>query len=86
MTFIKNLIFLIKKSANVSEINFVTEKVPNALSFLIKSEEYFVTLNEEINIEEEIEKINKELEYQNGFKNSVLKKLDNEKFAVQCKT
>ncbi len=81
----KKFDFLIKKSANVSEINFVTEKVPNALSFLIKAEEYFIKLNEEINIEEEIEKIKKELEYQNGFKNSVLKKLENEKFVTNAK-
>ena len=76
---------LIKKLANVSEITFTDEKINNAISFLIKSDEFFVTLSEELDIDAEIEKLQKDLDYQNGFKQSVLKKLDNEKFVANAK-
>jgi valyl-tRNA synthetase len=72
---------LIKKLANVGEITFTTEKVDNALSFVILSDEYFIPMAEgSIDVEAEKAEMEKELSYAKGFLNSVMKKLSNERF------
>ncbi|HET6243053.1 MAG: valine--tRNA ligase [Bacteroidetes bacterium] len=77
---------LISKLCNLSGINYVEDKVENAFSFLIKSNEYFIPLSTKIDIEAEIEKLNHELEYTHGFLHSVTKKLQNEKFVANAKS
>ncbi|MDQ3190684.1 MAG: valine--tRNA ligase, partial [Bacteroidota bacterium] len=76
---------VIAKLCNLSEINYVEDKVENAFSFLIKANEYFVPISSNIDIESEIKKLNQELDYTHGFLNSVLKKLENEKFVANAK-
>jgi len=71
---------VIKKLCNVSEINETTDKVENALSFRIKSNEYFIPFGEAIDVEAEKKKIEEELNYTAGFLTSVQKKLANERF------
>ncbi len=71
---------VILKMANLSEIVQCTEKPAGAISFIIGTSEYFVPLEGKVNIEEELEKLLKELNYQKGFLNSVGKKLNNERF------
>ena len=68
------------KLANISDFNLVTEKVENAVSFHIGSDEWFVPLNQEIDHEKEIQIITEEISYLKGFLKSVLKKLENERF------
>jgi valyl-tRNA synthetase len=75
----KGLEALVRKLANVAEINFVTEQAPG-MSFLIRSDEFFINLEGEIDVEAERENLQKELEYTQGFLNSVAKKLSNERF------
>lgn len=72
---------VIRKVANVGELSFTEIKVDNALSFVIKSDEFYLPLPEgSIDVAAEKEEITKELEYTKGFLNSVMKKLSNEKF------
>ena len=71
---------VITKLGNLSVLNYVDKKVDGALSFRVKSNEYYVPLSGSINIEEEIATLNQELEYTKGFLNSVMKKLSNERF------
>jgi valyl-tRNA synthetase len=71
---------VITKLAGLSQIIDTSEKVENAISFLIKTTEYYVPLGSLINVEEEMKKLMEELHYQKGFLTSVLKKLENEKF------
>ncbi len=72
---------LIKKLANVGEISFVNEKVDQALSFVILSDEFFIPMEEgAIDMEAEKAEMEKELAYAKGFLNSVIKKLSNERF------
>jgi valyl-tRNA synthetase len=70
----------ILKMANVSNIRFVQDKVESALNFIVKGDEFFIPLEGELDVEAEIEKTEKELEYQKGFLESVDKKLSNERF------
>ncbi len=71
---------VIQKLTNVSDISYVNEKVEGALSFRVKSNEYFIPVSGAIDIEAEIAKIQEELKYTQGFLQSVEKKLSNERF------
>jgi valyl-tRNA synthetase len=71
---------VIAKLGNISEISFVTEKVSNAFSFIVKGNEYFVPFSDDIDVDAEIAKLKKELDYEQGFLKSVDKKLSNERF------
>ncbi|MBC8112707.1 MAG: valine--tRNA ligase, partial [Verrucomicrobia bacterium] len=75
----------IQKLAGVSEIDFTDEKIAGTLSFLVKSDEFFVKLEEALNVEAETEKAQKELDYCVGFVASVMEKLGNEKFVANAK-
>ena len=76
----KNWDVIIQKLTNVSEITYVNKAVDGALSFRVKSNEYFIPISGAIDIEAEIKKIQEELKYTKGFLMSVQKKLSNERF------
>ena len=71
---------VIQKMGNIATINYVTENVEGALSFRVKSNEYFIPMGSAINIEEEKAKLQEELKYTEGFLKSVQGKLSNERF------
>ena len=71
---------IISKMGNLTKLEYSEEKISNTNSFIVNSNEYFVPFGDSINIEEEKKKIEEELSYTKGFLNSVLKKLNNEKF------
>ena len=71
---------VIKKLSNLSSIELVKEKPAGAVSFLVKSTEYYIPLEGKIDVEEEMKKIKDELQYSREFLESVLKKLSNVNF------
>ncbi|WP_027392394.1 valine--tRNA ligase [Aquimarina latercula] len=71
---------VVSKLGNVSSLVYVGEKVDGALSFRVKSNEYFVPISGAVNVEDEIKKLTEELAYTEGFLKSVQKKLQNERF------
>ena len=72
---------IIKKLANVGTIEYVSEKVEGAVSFMVGTTECFVPLKiKDIDVEAERKKLEEELKYAEGFLASVMKKLGNEKF------
>jgi len=71
---------VISKLGNVSTVSYTTEKVSGALTFRVKSNEYFIPVTGNVNIEDEIAKLQQELDYNRGFLKSVQGKLSNEKF------
>ena len=71
---------VISKLTNVSDITYLNEQLEGALTFRVKSNEYFVPIEGAIDIEAEILKIKEELKYTKGFLISVQKKLSNERF------
>ena len=71
---------IITKLGNISNLDYVNEKVSGALSFRVKSNEYFIPVAGSVDIDEEINKLNEELNYTKGFLQSVRGKLSNEKF------
>ena len=68
------------KMGNLSEMNEVSEEVKLAASFLVKSTTFYVPLGATIDVEEELKKLQAELDYTKGFLASVMKKLSNERF------
>lgn len=71
---------VIIKMGNLSAMNEVDETVESALSFRVKSNEYFIPLTGSIDVASEIEKLTQELKYTEGFLKSVQTKLSNERF------
>ena len=71
---------VIQKLGNISAISYVDKQVEGALSFRVKSNEYFIPIEGAIDVEAEKKKLSEELEYTLGFLKSVEKKLSNEKF------
>ncbi len=75
---------VILKLAGLNTITVVESKDPTAASFLVGTTEFAVPLHDNINVAEEIEKLEKELEYAKGFLASVEKKLSNERFVANA--
>lgn len=75
---------LIEKLANVEGISYVTDEAEGT-SFRVKSDEFFVNLADELDVEAERENLLRELEYTKGFLDSVMKKLSNERFVANAK-
>jgi len=77
---IKDFDSVISKLGNITSLTYTATSVDNALSFRVKSNEYFIPANDAIDIEAEILKLEDELKYTEGFLKSVQKKLLNERF------
>ncbi|HRH10141.1 MAG TPA: valine--tRNA ligase [Bacteroidia bacterium] len=76
---------LVMKLANLSEYKYSKEKIEAAFSFMILSAEFFIPLSKSVNSAEEKERLEKELNYNKGFLQSVRAKLANEKFVSNAK-
>jgi valyl-tRNA synthetase len=73
------------KLANLSAFSYTKDKVEGAFSFQIKTTEFYIPLAQNLNKEDEIERLTKELDYNKGFLKSVQIKLSNEKFVANAK-
>ncbi len=71
---------VIIKMGNLAQLDYTSEKVEKANSFIVATNEYFIPFGEEIDVDAEREKVEKELEYAKGFLASIQKKLSNERF------
>ena len=78
----KNFDSVIAKLGNLEAIEYVNEPVEGALTFRVKSNEYFIPMDGAIDVEAEIVKLTEELKYTEGFLKSVQKKLSNERFVA----
>ncbi len=75
---------VIIKMSNLSSIENVDQKPAGCISFLVGTSEYAVPFGNNINVEEELAKLQEELVYLEGFLNSVTKKLSNESFVSKA--
>ena len=71
---------LIQKLGNIPSISYTDTAIEGAVSFRVKSNEYFIPILDKINVEEERKKLEKELTHIQGFLKSVRAKLSNERF------
>lgn len=75
---------LTMKLASISEIKRVSELNKGAFSFVVEGVSYTIPADGFINVDEEIEKLEEELRYTEGFLKSVEKKLGNERFVANA--
>lgn len=75
---------VLTKMGNLTAIVEVEEKKPTASAFIVGATEYSVPLEGKINVEEELAKLNKDLEYYTKFHAGVEKKLANERFVANA--
>ena len=75
---------VISKLCNLTAIESVENKAEGSASFMVGTTEYAVPLGNLINVEEELKKLEADLKYNEGFLQSVLKKLSNEKFVSKA--
>lgn len=74
---------LIMKLANIESISYADEV--HGISYVIKADEFGLDLGENLDTEAEREALQKDLEYNLGFKKSVEAKLSNERFVANAK-
>ena len=68
------------KLAGLEKLDYISEKLEGAASFMVKSTEFYVPIDGFINVAEEIARLKAELDYSKGFLESVIRKLSNERF------
>lgn len=76
---------VITKLGNITSLEYISEKIDGALTYRVKSNEYFIPVSGNIDIAAEIAKLTEELVYTQGFLKSVQVKLSNEKFVANAK-
>lgn len=80
------MIAVVSKLANTSSAEIVTDfgNTAEGVSQMIRTVEMYVPLTGKVNVEEEIAKLEAELEYQKKFLESVRRKLSNESFVAHA--
>jgi valyl-tRNA synthetase len=76
----KNMDPIICKLGNIEKVEYTDNEIDGSFSFRVKSNEYFIPLDGNVDLEAELEKLQKELDYTKGFLKSVNGKLNNENF------
>jgi valyl-tRNA synthetase len=76
----KGYLAIINKLANISSNEFVAEASNGSVNFIVKTTEYGVPMGGLIDVTAEKKRLEEELKYQEGFLNSVMRKLENERF------
>ena len=74
------MIDVIIKLGGLISYEKITKKPSNSYSFMIKSNEFFIPINDNIDLLSEITKLEKDLHYNSGFLKSVQNKLNNKNF------
>jgi valyl-tRNA synthetase len=75
----------LKKLANLSSLEYASGEEENGFTLMIGTDEFFIPAGDNIDLEAEKEKLEKELIYLKGFLDSVNKKLSNQKFVSNAK-
>ena len=71
---------VVVKMCNLDAITAIEHKNPTSESFMVKTTQYFIPMEDNIDVEAELKKLNDDLAYLEGFLASVMKKLSNERF------
>jgi valyl-tRNA synthetase len=76
---------IVKKLGNLIGLDNTQIKIENAYGFIQNNIEYYIPFTASIDMKAELERIQKEIEYNKGFLKSVMVKLGNEKFVSNAK-
>ncbi|WP_396159555.1 valine--tRNA ligase [Flavobacterium sp.] len=73
---------VIMKLGNITSLEYISDKIDDALTYRVNANEYFIPVSGKIDIAAEIAKLTEELNYTQGFLRSAQGKLSNEKFVA----
>lgn len=76
---------ILMKQINAEAINYVQDTVANTIVIAIENEKFFIEAEKEIDNVALKESLEKDLQYQQGFLASIMKKLNNERFVQNAK-
>ncbi|HSC52170.1 MAG TPA: valine--tRNA ligase [Phnomibacter sp.] len=76
---------VLKKQVNANAIAYTQEAVPNTIVVAIESEKFFIVSERDIDTDALKAELLKDLAYQQGFLDTVMKKLGNERFVANAK-
>ena len=76
---------MVTKLGNLLELTFTEDKIAGAANFIVGTDEFYVVLAQNIDIEAERERLVKELQYLEGFLKATNAKLQNERFVQNAK-
>jgi valyl-tRNA synthetase len=76
---------ILSKQVNAEEINYSKENIANSIIVAVQKDKFFIEIRKQVDTSALKEELMKDLEYQNNFLNSVLKKLSNERFVQNAK-
>jgi len=76
---------VLSKLVNLSRFTFIQDKLSGAANFITGTDEFFIELANNVDVEAERERIQKELNYLQGFLKSVTSKLSNQRFVQNAK-
>ncbi len=71
---------MICRMAVLSDIKMAEDTPENGVAFISGTDKFYLIIEKDIDVAAELEKAKKDLAYQEGFLNSVMKKLGNERF------
>lgn len=71
---------VLQKLGNIESVEFTGEKIEKAISFRVKTIEFYIPVEVKVDYHQEIKALKEELKYTRGFLESVMMKLTNEKF------
>jgi valyl-tRNA synthetase len=76
---------ILSKQVNAESINYSKENIANAIVIAVEKDKFFLETKKALDTSALKEELLKDLEYQNNFLHSVLKKLNNERFILNAK-
>lgn len=76
---------ILTKQVNAETVNFTSEAVANTIVVAVEKDKFFIKTNQQLNAGILKEELLKDLEHQQLFLESVLKKLSNERFVANAK-
>jgi valyl-tRNA synthetase len=76
---------VMKKQVNATDLFYTQEAIANTVVVAIESEKFFIESEREIDTEALKAELLKDLAYQQGFLETVMKKLGNERFVANAK-
>lgn len=68
------------KLCNIGRLEYIDEKIQDAFPVIVDTTEFYIPLEQGVDLEAEISNLENDLKYQQGFLQAIEKKLSNEKF------
>jgi valyl-tRNA synthetase len=76
---------ILSKQVNAESIDYLAVNISNTIVVAVEKDKFFIETKKQVDTSVLKEELLKDLEYQNNFLNSVLKKLSNERFVQSAK-